>query len=177
MAEGEGPLLRGEGVLVNEIPAVRLPELPLAGGCQCGQLRYTVNAVPLTYYLCHCSMCRRQSGSAFGGSLHFPPETVALGGETRHLEWRGGSGRISDQTFCPLCGTRVTHAMRGADFMVLKPGTLDDASFLRPAGHIFAGGRMPWVALPDDGTLIYEDAPDMMALRTRFGLMLERGRR
>jgi len=169
-------LFRKGGHRVSEVHPVRLSELPLAGGCQCGQLRYVANVEPLTYYLCHCTMCRRQSGSAFGSSLHFPPGTVALGGETGHLEWRGGSGRLSDQTFCPFCGTRVLHAIRDSDFVVVKPGTLDDPSFLHPAGHIFAAQRLPWVELPDDGSLVYEEAPDMMALRAHFGAMLARGR-
>ena len=43
--------------------------LPLSGGCQCGGVRYEIKAKPLTVYVCHCTECQRQSGSAFAQQL------------------------------------------------------------------------------------------------------------
>ena len=40
--------------------------LPLTGGCQCGGVRYEIKAAAkLSLYVCHCTECQRQSGSAF----------------------------------------------------------------------------------------------------------------
>jgi hypothetical protein len=157
------------------VAPVALPPLPIEGGCQCGALRYRITAAPVTFYLCHCSMCRRQSGSAFGGSLQVPADGVALSGPSRSLEWTGGSGRLSDQTFCRDCGGRVTHRIRGGAVIVVKPGTLDDPSWLRPAGQIFTAGRLPFVAPAGPAELDFPDAPDMAALHAHWSRMLAAG--
>lgn len=168
-------VLQGDGVL-SEVPAVRLPRLPLEGGCQCGRLRYQVTATPLTYYFCHCARCRRQSGSAFGSSMLVAAEALELTGERHHLEWRGGSGRLMDHTFCPHCSARIHNTTRREAITALKPGTLDDQSFLHPAGEIFTAQRLPVTPLPTDGRLLYEGAPDFAALEARWSLMLAGGR-
>jgi hypothetical protein len=40
--------------------------MELAGGCLCGAVRFRVTAEPLAAYYCHCSMCRKISGSIYG---------------------------------------------------------------------------------------------------------------
>ncbi len=43
-------------------------QLPLAGGCMCGALRYEVSAPPLMVYNCHCTNCQKIGGTAFNTS-------------------------------------------------------------------------------------------------------------
>ena len=45
----------------------------------------------------------------------------------------------------------------------LRPGTLDDTSWLEPVGHIWTRSAQPWFRLPE-GSLQYPEAPDMMEL-------------
>lgn len=160
----------------DTIVPVRLPPLPLPGGCQCGAVRYRLTAVPLTYYLCHCSRCQRQSGSAFGQSMMLPAGGIEIEGPLVSFEWRGGSGRLSDHSFCRDCGCRIIHRVRGSDRLVLKPGTLDDTAWLRPAGHMFAATPRPALGLSFAGGLVYDDTPDVPALCARWSRMLEAGR-
>jgi len=54
--------------------------LPLTGGCQCGTVRYQITAAPLAVYVCHCTECQRQSGSAFALSLAVPRDALAVVG-------------------------------------------------------------------------------------------------
>ncbi|MBF9044211.1 aldehyde-activating protein [Rhodobacterales bacterium HKCCE4037] len=149
--------------------------MPLAGGCQCGAVRYRITAPPVTCYVCHCDDCRRQSGSAFGMSLQVPHESVEIAGPLVDLSWTGGSGRASTRRFCERCGTRVTHQIDGSAIVVIKPGTLDDPDWLRPAGHIFSDQRAAWLPRPDDGTLDYPQGPDMPELHRRWSEMLAAG--
>jgi hypothetical protein len=37
----------------------------LAGGCNCGKIRYSVKASPLATVVCHCDNCQKTSGAAF----------------------------------------------------------------------------------------------------------------
>lgn len=135
-------------------------KLPLAGGCQCGALRYEIRQAPKTLYACHCTECQRQSGSAFALSLVVPREAVAVTAGTPR-RWRRvlESGRVIDGIFCGDCGTRLLHEPeRNPTATVVKPGTLDDTAWLHPIGHIWTRSAQPWFAIPQD-TVNYEGQP------------------
>ncbi len=57
--------------MLPETPDSSRPDvsLPLQGGCACGAVRYTLKSAPVALFACHCTLCQRQSGSAFGQSL------------------------------------------------------------------------------------------------------------
>jgi hypothetical protein len=53
--------------------------------------------------------------------------------------------------FCPDCGSRVYHqGSASPDILTIKGGSLDDASGLRPAGHIWVSRKQPWVMIDGD---------------------------
>ena len=37
----------------------------LAGGCQCGAIRFALSAPPAKISICHCRMCQKASGAPF----------------------------------------------------------------------------------------------------------------
>lgn len=137
----------------------RPPALPWRGGCQCGAVRYRVRALPLTLYCCHCAACQAQSGSAFAMSMRM--ERAAL-----EIDWPRMAGSARDAGlatevvghFCPRCGTRLVHERPAGADVSLKAGTLDDTSWLRPAGHIWTRRAQPWLRL-DAEALAYEGQP------------------
>jgi hypothetical protein len=134
--------------------------LPLTGGCQCGRVRYEINAKPLSAYVCHCTECQRQSGSAFGLSLAVPRDAVVIVSGTP-ATWRRvlESGRIISCLFCSDCGVRLLHnPERNPRASIVKPGTLDDTTWLKPVGHIWTRSAQPWVQIPQD-TVNYEGQP------------------
>jgi hypothetical protein len=52
--------------------------------------------------------------------------------------------------FCPECGVRIYQIPGYAkDVLVLKPGTLDDTSWLRPSHFVWTKSAQGWVAVPD----------------------------
>src|SRR5205085_11021698 len=111
---------RGEGIM----------KLPLMGGCQCRGIRYAIHAEPLTLYACHCTECRKQSGSAFALSLVVSRSGIRIvQGSPREWIRRHESGRLSSCLFCGDCGTRLYHNPHANEQVtILKPGTLDDTS-------------------------------------------------
>ena len=120
------------------------------GQCHCGAVRYRVTGTPLTLFACHCTECQRQSSSAFGMALWVQDAQVVLTG-SELSEWVRPlpSGQRMACRFCPTCGTRLFHQVLGQTrFMSIKPGTLDDTSWLEPAGHIWTASRQPWVDVP-----------------------------
>ncbi len=124
--------------------------MTLAGGCQCGAVRYEVSAAPLAVYVCHCRECRKQSASAFGVSVIVPAEAFVLR-QGRVATWRRptDSGRVLDCVFCFACGTRIQHSNPGGDTVSIKGGSLDEPVDLAPAVHIWTARKQPGVVVPD----------------------------
>jgi hypothetical protein len=145
-------------------------ELPLAGGCQCGAVRYEISAPPLTLYRCHCSECQAQSSSAFGMSMLV--ERAAFSVDWSLLSaWKRATDSGSTMTchFCPTCGTRLFHVGDGdSEIVSLKAGSLDDRSWLKPVGDIWTDSAQPWF-VPPEGTLVLAgDFTDMTPLTERW---------
>lgn len=89
------------------------------GGCRCGKVRFEVTGEPERVGLCHCTDCRKETGSAFLAYADWPVEAFSVSGDYATYEGR---------SFCPVCGTRLFHlSERHAEICI---GALDDA----PAG-------------------------------------------
>src|SRR5438128_1643089 len=74
------------------------------GGCLCGAIRYRVSGAPITTNLCHCTQCRRQTGSPLPAFVTFPLDRFHL------LSGEPASYRSSDfavRQFCPRCGSAL----------------------------------------------------------------------
>ena len=140
--------------------------LPLTGGCQCGAVRYEIRAQPLTVYACHCTECQRQSASAFSLSLVVARDAVVIVAGTPK-QWR----RVIEGTraiacvFCGECGVRLLHnPERNPQVSIVKPGTLDDTSWLEPVGHVWTRSAQSWFEIPDDGVNYDGQPPDQSRL-------------
>ena len=82
----------------------------LTGGCQCGGIRYEVTGAPQQVVVCHCTVCQRQSGSAFGMALVVKEEDFRIiQGEVKTYASKSAAGRAKLGAFCPGCGTRIYH--------------------------------------------------------------------
>jgi hypothetical protein len=140
--------------------------LPLSGGCQCGGVRYEIAAKPLTVYVCHCTECQRQSGSAFALSLAAARDALAVVKGTP-AQWRRvvAGDRVIWCFFCSDCGTRLFHnPERNPKATIVKPGTLDDTTWLKPVGHIWTRSAQPWVRIPPDMVNYEAQPPDLSRL-------------
>lgn len=153
---------------------LELPPLPLTGGCQCGAIRYTLRGAPVVFYICHCTECQKQSASAFGESFRVRQDDLEVDGAVATFTRIGTSGNELACDFCPDCGTRLFHRRaKYSETMNIKAGTLDDTSWLRPAGHIWVRSKQPWVKIGAN-ELTYERQPEDgdAALTARWEAML-----
>jgi hypothetical protein len=128
------------------------PEKPgdrsLAGKCLCGAVHYAVADEFVYAANCHCSNCRRTTGSAF--------KPFAGIGRTRLRITKGednlmivGEANAND-THCGLCGSLLYSVVRDGAFVHVAMGTLDDDPGIRPRAHIFVGSKAPWFTITDD---------------------------
>jgi hypothetical protein len=126
--------------------------LPMAGGCQCGAVRYEVGGAPLRVYICHCLECRKQSASAFGISVWVRrADFTLLSGAPRVWSRPTDSGRVLDCYFCPECGSRVWHERGGggSEFVTLKGGSLDEPADVSAVPHVWVKRKLPGVVIPE----------------------------
>jgi hypothetical protein len=135
------------------------PSFPLTGGCGCGAIRYEVSAMPLLVYACHCTECQRRSGSAFALNMPVATRTFRIvKGAPKAWRNAGASGTATTSWFCGDCGGRIYGERDGRpESMTIRAGTLDDTSWLRPAGHFFMRSAQPWETVDGD---CYEAAPE-----------------
>lgn len=126
------------------------------GKCQCGEVQYRITGTPITVFACHCTDCQRQSSSAFGMALWVKDaEVELLCGELKRWVCSMPSGSSMECSFCPTCGTRIFHKVLGQSEVVnIKPGTLNDTSWLRPSGHIWTKSAQEWISLDSNVALV-----------------------
>jgi hypothetical protein len=120
----------------------------LAGKCFCGAVQYEV-ADAFRYAMnCHCSNCRRTTGSAFKpfAGIERGKHTVTKGRD--NLLIYGDDDK--NDTHCRTCGSLVYSVVRDGAFVHVALGTLVDDPGIRPARHIFVGSKAPWFTITDD---------------------------
>ena len=128
--------------------SVTRPTLPLTGGCSCGAIRYEITSFPLLLYTCNCTDCQTASGSAF--ALNMPVATRAFRiakGEPKGWHHLSPSGAEVASWFCGDCGARIYGSRKKRPESInLRAGTLDDASWLMPAAHMFMRSAQAWIS-------------------------------
>jgi hypothetical protein len=130
-----------------------LMAFPLAGGCDCGTIRYRVATAPLFVHCCHCRWCQRESGSSFAlNAMIESDRLVMLAGAPECVDTPTFSGRGQQIFRCPRCRVALWSHYSGAGPVVafVRVGTLDDPDCLPPDIHIFTASKQPWVILPAD---------------------------
>lgn len=147
---------------------VEIPRLPLAGGCQCGAVRYRVTATPVVFYFCHCTECQRHTSSAFGESLRVRRGDLDIEGTMKTFVRISEACNRREGHFCPDCGVRIVHGTAGSAMVNVKAGTLDDATWLVPAGHIWTRSKQAFFQ-PGEDDLVYETQP-----RDGYAALIER---
>ena len=119
----------------------------LTGKCLCGQVEYSVEDEFAYALNCHCSNCRRATGSAF---------KPFAGIERTKLEIIRGSegllsygGELAHDVHCGKCGSLLYSVVREGKFVHVTLGTLAEEPSIRPSAHIFVGSKAPWFDITD----------------------------
>jgi hypothetical protein len=123
----------------------------LEGGCACGAVRYRMAGPPLIVHCCHCSWCRRETGSAFALNAMIEAERVTpTKGAPELVPTPSASGKGQRIARCPACRVALWSHYAGAGERVafVRVGTLDEPGRLAPDIHIYTSTRQPWVVLP-----------------------------
>jgi hypothetical protein len=131
-------------ITVTDTPSERR----LAGQCFCGAVHYAVTDEFSYAMNCHCSNCRRTTGSAFKpfAGIERDRLTVTKGSENL-LIFGEADGH---NAHCNVCGSLLYSVVREGAFVHVALGTLTDDPSIRPTAHIFVGSKAPWFTIADD---------------------------
>jgi hypothetical protein len=126
-----------------------LPSPDYLGSCLCGSVTYRVQGPLEELVLCHCSRCRKATGSAFQAVAPIAESAFELlSGQVQLRSYESSAG--VHRYFCGGCGSPL-YSRR--DFMPgllrLRVGTLDTPLQISPAMHIFTGSKAPWFTIGD----------------------------
>ncbi len=123
----------------------------LHGSCLCGALKYSVIGEPARFMHCHCSRCRKATGTGHASNL-FVNDAV--------LEWTGDTDLIKiykipealrfSRTFCSVCGGPLPRAIEGMQMVFIPAGTLDVEPNIKPQARIFCASKVNWSCADDD---------------------------
>jgi hypothetical protein len=125
----------------------------MTGGCQCGAVRYALNAPLERASICHCRMCQKALGHFYAPYVGVPLSAFEL---TRGELAIFRSSDLVERGFCRACGTPLSFRYVREDRIDVTIGSLDDPSIAKPAIQWGIEARLPWVheldELPGEAT-------------------------
>lgn len=122
------------------------------GSCLCGVVNYQITGHLGIFQYCHCSRCRKFTGSAHAANL-----IVGL----EQFNWVSGYEQVGyfapEDTkhfatgFCKHCGSSLPWQAKTGKAVVIPAGSLDDYPDIEPSQNIFYASKASW----------YRDASDL----------------
>ena len=123
----------------------------LSGSCLCGAVRYVAIGEEQRFYHCHCTRCRKASGTGHASNLFLQGTLAWTSGEELIRSYQPPDAERFTNTFCEVCGSRVPRFIERLGMVFIPAGSLDDEPELRPQARIFQGSRAAWSC--DDSAL------------------------
>ena len=140
----------------------------IRGSCLCGGVQFEFTRPAGPFELCHCSRCRKVSGSAYRAGL------LIQGADFHLIEGKEliktFEAPVTEapppyrQCFCGRCGCPVPIQTHGGSWFV-PAGLLDDDPKVKPDKHIYVELKAPWDTITDQLPQMTKE--DIRALRAR----------
>ncbi|MBN2064344.1 MAG: GFA family protein [Sedimentisphaerales bacterium] len=114
------------------------------GSCLCKEVEYKIVGTFDSFYLCHCKLCRKDTGSAHAANLF---------SSTAKLEWIKGQENVRRfhlkkfnhvKAFCAICGSALPSMQMDDTLLVVPAGSLDCNLDVAPNAHIFISNKANW---------------------------------
>ena len=139
----------------------------MRGHCLCGKVGFEIGGRRFKLYQCHCSLCRRQSGSSSNVATIISAEGFRwLRGAEFISSWRKDTGFRSD--FCSRCGSPVPNPLRNTPYVWVPAGLLENGGELEIVAHLCVASKAPWDSISLEG-LHYDTAPALAEFIATLG--------
>jgi len=142
----------------------------MIGNCLCASVKFELSIEKLKIYQCHCSLCRRQTGTASScGAIIKSDKFTWLAGNKNISTWKTEAGFTSH--FCSSCGSSVPNRFMGRNLYWVPAGLIEDAN-IETIANIFVKDKLNWSNV-DSHINQYNDRPDVDKL---IDLLCDEGR-
>jgi hypothetical protein len=136
-----------------------MSHVKLSGSCLCDSVRYTIEGEVLAFNHCHCSRCRKATGTGHASNIILKPSSVEWpAGEDLLTQYKVPEAKRFATVFCRRCGSLMPRIVPDMSLAVIAAGTLDHDPGIEPERHIFEGSRAEW-SCSDDGLPSFEAYP------------------
>jgi hypothetical protein len=113
----------------------------------CRRVAFEADPPALKFVRCHCSRCRKASGSAFAANLYVAPQGFRwLQGEELVVRFDLAEARSFSAAHCRACGAPLPHATRSGREMIIPAGSLDADPGVSPTLECCWESRAPWLS-------------------------------
>jgi hypothetical protein len=121
--------------------------------CLCGGVRFEIARATGPFELCHCSRCRKVTGSAFLPGLRVQRSDFKFMQGSELITTYEATIREAPPAyrtcFCSRCGSPVPDPHTVAPSLEVAAGLLEDDPGLRPERHIFVEAKSKWFPIQD----------------------------
>ncbi|MDP9140788.1 MAG: GFA family protein [Pseudomonadota bacterium] len=133
------------------------------GGCLCGQVSYKLTAEPVASRVCWCRDCQHLSSNGTVNAI-VPTAAIEISGNTTEYTSTTDSGNQIRRRFCPQCGSHLFSDSSGRPGLtVVRVGTLDDPSSIKPTVNIWSASAPAWACLDSSLERFDRQAPPLQA--------------
>jgi hypothetical protein len=147
-------------VILTHRPENAMNQTTLKGSCLCGAVRYKVTGEPKRFFHCHCSRCRKATGTGHASNLFVQPGALMwFKGEEQIRSFKVPEARRFTNSFCGICGSRLPRHAKDIDAVIIPSGSLDDDAPMEPQARIFYGSRASWSCAGDRLPVYPENPP------------------
>jgi hypothetical protein len=131
----------------------------MRGSCLCGAVAFEITGALPDLYQCHCSLCRKQSGTASNAAtIVQASQLMWMRGRDGIKSWIKNTGFRSD--FCAECGSPVPNPLRNKPYYWVPAGLLDSVETSAITVHLHIGSKANWDHGGATGTK-YDEMPSL----------------
>ena len=117
----------------------------MIGSCLCGSIQYEIDPPFKIFQYCHCSRCRKFTGSVHSANLFVPlPQFKWLEGQEQVGKYDLKEAKYLTTSFCKQCGSSMPWEVKDIPNMVVPIGTLDEDPKIKPQQNIYCASQVSW---------------------------------
>jgi len=129
----------------------------ISGSCLCGEVSYEFSGSTKVFQYCHCTRCRKITGSAHASNIIIDPDEFNwLTGEDNIGRFELAEAKHFASSFCKTCGSSLPWLTQSGKAVIIPAGTLDQDPEVKPQHNIYYADKAAWYVNADD--LIKYDA-------------------
>ena len=133
-----------------------MPAKKAIGSCLCGEVSYEITGNLGIFQYCHCSRCRKFTGSAHAANIIVAPDQFRwLKGDQSVGRYEIAKANHFATSFCKKCGSSLPWMAKSGKTFVIPAGTLDEHPGIEPMQNIFCGSKPDWYI--EASTLLQHD--------------------